>query len=33
VHSEILEHIKDKSWDKVIKIIYDITGEKITVGD
>ena len=33
VHSDILQHIKDKSWDKVIKIIYDITGENITVGD
>jgi precorrin-2 dehydrogenase/sirohydrochlorin ferrochelatase len=33
VHSEILQHIKDKSWEKVKKIIYDITGEKIKVGD
>jgi precorrin-2 dehydrogenase/sirohydrochlorin ferrochelatase len=33
VHSDILQHIKDKSWDKVKKIIYDITGEKIKVGD
>ena len=33
VHSEILKHIKDKSWEKVKKIIYDITGENITVGD
>jgi precorrin-2 dehydrogenase / sirohydrochlorin ferrochelatase len=33
VHSDILTHIKDKSWDKVRKIIYDITGEKIMVGD
>jgi precorrin-2 dehydrogenase/sirohydrochlorin ferrochelatase len=33
VHSDILKHIKDKSWHKVKKIIYDITGEKITVGD
>jgi len=33
VHSDILEHIRDKSWEKVRKIIYDITGEKIEVGD
>ncbi|MGD1153277.1 MAG: bifunctional precorrin-2 dehydrogenase/sirohydrochlorin ferrochelatase [Syntrophales bacterium] len=33
VHSDILQHIKDKSWEKVKKIIYDITGEKIRVGD
>jgi precorrin-2 dehydrogenase / sirohydrochlorin ferrochelatase len=33
VHSDILKHIKDKSWDTVRKIIYDITGEKIKVGD
>jgi precorrin-2 dehydrogenase/sirohydrochlorin ferrochelatase len=33
VHSDILKHIQDKSWDKVKKIIYDITGENITVGD
>jgi len=33
VHSDILKHIKDKSWDKVRKIIYDITGENIKVGD
>jgi precorrin-2 dehydrogenase/sirohydrochlorin ferrochelatase len=33
VHSDILKHIKDKRWDKVRKIIYDITGEKIKVGD
>ena len=33
VHSDILTHIKDKSWDKVRKIIYDITGEKIKIGD
>ena len=33
VHSDILKHIKDKNWDKVRKIIYDITGEKIKVGD
>ncbi|MGA3208914.1 MAG: bifunctional precorrin-2 dehydrogenase/sirohydrochlorin ferrochelatase [Syntrophales bacterium] len=33
VHSDILQHIKDKSWNKVKKIIYDITGEKIKVGD
>jgi precorrin-2 dehydrogenase/sirohydrochlorin ferrochelatase len=33
VHSDILQHIKDKSWEKVKKIIYDITGEKIKVGD
>ncbi|MGC9975223.1 MAG: bifunctional precorrin-2 dehydrogenase/sirohydrochlorin ferrochelatase [Syntrophales bacterium] len=33
VHSDILKHIRDKSWDKVKKIIYDITGENITVGD
>jgi precorrin-2 dehydrogenase/sirohydrochlorin ferrochelatase len=33
VHSDILKHIKDKSWEKVKKIIYDITGEKIKVGD
>lgn len=33
VHSDILKHIKDKSWEKVKKIIYDITGENITVGD
>ncbi len=33
VHSDILKHIKDKSWDKVRKIIYDITGEEIKVGD
>jgi precorrin-2 dehydrogenase len=33
VHSDILKHIRDKSWDKVRKVIYDITGEKITVGD
>ncbi|MGO9136189.1 MAG: bifunctional precorrin-2 dehydrogenase/sirohydrochlorin ferrochelatase [Syntrophales bacterium] len=33
VHSDILKHIKDESWDKVRKIIYDITGEKIKVGD
>jgi len=33
VHSDILKHIKDKSWDKVKKIIYDVTGEKIKVGD
>jgi siroheme synthase, N-terminal domain len=33
VHSDILKHIRDESWDKVKKIIYDITGEKIKVGD
>jgi precorrin-2 dehydrogenase/sirohydrochlorin ferrochelatase len=33
VHSDILQHIKDKSWEKVKKIIYDITGENIKVGD
>ena len=33
VHSDILKHIRDKSWDKVRKIIYDITGENIRVGD
>ncbi|MGZ6225825.1 MAG: precorrin-2 dehydrogenase/sirohydrochlorin ferrochelatase family protein, partial [Syntrophales bacterium] len=33
VHSDILKHIKDKNWDEVKKIIYDITGEKIKVGD
>jgi len=33
VHSDILKHIRDKSWDKVKKIIYDITGKNITVGD
>jgi precorrin-2 dehydrogenase / sirohydrochlorin ferrochelatase len=33
VHSDILKHIKDKNWDNVKKIIYDITGEKIKVGD
>jgi len=33
VHSDILKHIKDKSWDKVRKTIYDITGENIKVGD
>jgi precorrin-2 dehydrogenase/sirohydrochlorin ferrochelatase len=33
VHSNILQHIKDKSWEKVKTIIYDITGEKIKVGD
>jgi precorrin-2 dehydrogenase/sirohydrochlorin ferrochelatase len=33
VHSDILKHIRDESWDKVKKIIYDITGENITVGD
>lgn len=33
VHSDILKHIKDKSWDKVRKIVYDVTGENITVGD
>ena len=33
VHSDILKHIRDKSWDKARKIIYDITGENIRVGD
>ncbi len=33
LYSDILKHIRDKSWDKVRKIVYDITGEKITVGD
>jgi precorrin-2 dehydrogenase/sirohydrochlorin ferrochelatase len=33
VHSDILKHIKDKSWDKVRRIIYDVTGEKIMIGD
>jgi precorrin-2 dehydrogenase / sirohydrochlorin ferrochelatase len=33
VHSDILQHIKDKSWEKAKKIIYDITSEKIKVGD
>jgi precorrin-2 dehydrogenase/sirohydrochlorin ferrochelatase len=33
VHSDILKHIRDKRWHKVKKIIYDITGENITVGD
>jgi precorrin-2 dehydrogenase / sirohydrochlorin ferrochelatase len=33
VHSDILKHIRNKSWEKVKKIIYDITGEKIKVGD
>ena len=33
VHSDILKHIKDRSWEKVRKIVADITGEQINVGD
>jgi len=33
VHSDILKYIKDERWDKVRKIIYGITGERIIVGD
>jgi len=33
VRSDILEHIRDRSWEKVKKIVFDITGERINVGD
>ena len=32
VHSDILQHIKDKNWKQVKKIIYDITGADIEIG-
>lgn len=32
IHSDILQHIKDKKWEQVKKIIYDITGADIEVG-
>jgi len=33
VHSDILQHIKDKNLGQVRKIIYDITGVDLEVGD
>jgi precorrin-2 dehydrogenase/sirohydrochlorin ferrochelatase len=33
VYSDILQHIKDKNWDTVKKIVYDIVGVEIEVGD
>ena len=33
VHSDILQHIKDKNWKKVKKIIHDIAGADIEVGE
>lgn len=31
IHSDILQHIKDKNWEHVKKIIYDITGVEIEI--
>ncbi len=33
VHSDILRHIKDKNWKQVKKIIHDVTGVDIEIGD
>jgi precorrin-2 dehydrogenase/sirohydrochlorin ferrochelatase len=33
VHSDILRHIKDKNWKQAKKIIYDITGVDVEIGD
>jgi len=33
VHSDILQHIKDKNWKQAKKIIYDITGVDVEIGD
>lgn len=29
LRSDILEHIREKNWDKIRKIVYDLTGEEI----
>jgi len=29
LRSDILDHIREKNWDKVRKIVYDLTGEEI----
>jgi len=33
IQSDILKHIKDGRWEKVRKLVADITGEQIDVGD
>jgi precorrin-2 dehydrogenase/sirohydrochlorin ferrochelatase len=33
VHSDILRHIKDKNWKQVKKVISDITGIDVEIGD
>ncbi len=33
VHSDILRYIKDKNWKQVKKIVYDITGVDVEIGD